>query len=176
MNTDILVVALGNPGKKYALTRHNVGWMAADELIKKGWGRDDSNVMLAPFGRVLLLKPLSMMNNSGQDLVRWLRTTQIGTADLSQRLWVMHDDLDFEPGQVREQFDRSAAGHNGVQSIIDALGTQAFHRLRIGVGSNRQHGVPSEDYVLQPLTPDERMAINPGLTQAADIIRRLAGR
>ena len=134
-----IVVGLGNPGREYAHTRHNVGWWLTDALAE-AWGfgrfRADKNAAVAQ-GRmepnvVRLIKPLTYMNRSGGVLVPYKRMNAI---DLSRDMLVLVDDVALEPGPVRIRPNGSAGGHNGLKSIEQALGTQDYPRLRIGVGA-----------------------------------------
>ncbi len=156
-----LIVGLGNPGSRYDNTRHNIGFFMLDRLIRE-FG-------LAPFVKTekfsadltrlddsehhwFFAKPQTFMNESGravQALVKFYRLPL-------DQLLIIHDDLDLPFGELRPAYDRGPAGHNGVSSIIDALGSQAFHRLRIGIGSNRDQNLPAEDYVLQRFSNEEQ--------------------
>jgi len=130
------IVALGNPGERYARTRHNVGWVALD-LALQAWGlpslieekavsgRTTEGVVCDRFVRVLY--PDTFMNNSGAAVKKFV------PADAVNRLIVVHDDIDLPLGEVRVVCDRGAGGNNGVSSIIQKLGTKAFVRVRIGI-------------------------------------------
>lgn len=136
-----LFIGLGNPGKKYQNTRHNVGHMLAGRL--------------APAGKDKVFCTDTYMNESGVFVQKKVHFYKVNLTDL----YIIHDDLDLPVGEYRLQFDRGPAGHHGVESIIQHLGTQAFHRIRIGIG--RPSGnLPVEDYVLQPFSPDEKVLIN----------------
>jgi PTH1 family peptidyl-tRNA hydrolase len=167
-----IVVGLGNPGREYALTRHNVGWWLLDSLAESlGFGRfrADKNVAVAQ-GRVepnvvRLIKPLTYMNRSGGALVPYKRMNAV---DLAADMLVLVDDVALEPGRVRIRPSGSAGGHNGLKSIEQALGTRDYPRLRIGVGAK-----PPEwdlaDWVLSPMPRrdrDEVMGLMPELTDA----------
>ncbi len=134
---DAMIVGLGNPGKRYARTRHNIGFMVVDELVRRTEAsaqreRFQATIFETRAGdqRLLLVKPLTMMNRSGQavaQLVNWYKL------DTSQML-IVHDDLDLPFGRLRLRAEGGAGGHNGIKSMIDQLGTQQFNRLRIGIG------------------------------------------
>ncbi len=159
-----LVVGLGNPGKQYENTRHNLGFIFANRLKERlgdgVWKKEkklhaDVAKLRAGEQTLIFAKPQTFMNDSGisvQKLCAYYK------ADPSE-LWVLHDDLDLPPGTIRTAFNSRSAGHNGVQSIIDALGTQAFHRIRIGIGSAKQHGQEAERYVLERIPKDDWTAI-----------------
>jgi PTH1 family peptidyl-tRNA hydrolase len=158
-----LVVGLGNPGVEYAKTRHNAGWLAIDffaEKISAGAWRFDkksnAEVCDATIGgeKILIVKPQTFMNLSG-DSVQVIANFYKITPD---HLIVVHDDLDFPFGTSRHQFDRTAAGHNGVQNIIDRLGTKAFHRIRIGIGAGPDAG--GKDFVLDRFSKEETAGLS----------------
>lgn len=120
-----LIVGLGNPGKKYEKTRHNIGFRIIDELEKEIF---DENIVL--------LKPDNFMNNSGKVVAEYLKYSSpclAGRRVNPQDLIVIHDDIDLPFGTVKISKESSSAGHKGVQSIIDALGTKDFTRIRIGI-------------------------------------------
>jgi peptidyl-tRNA hydrolase, PTH1 family len=154
---DLLVAGLGNPGREYERTRHNVGWMVVDELARRRDGsfrskfagqlaevRDDER-------RLALLKPETYMNVSGRSVGAATRFFKVEPGSLL----VVHDDVDLEPGRLQARLGGGLAGHNGLRSIADALGTQDFLRLRIGVGRpGRGDRRPVADYVLSPFDPE----------------------
>lgn len=157
-----LYLGLGNPGKKYEGTRHNLGFVALEQLAEafeapalKEDKKFRAYVTSVKKGRerIVLAMPTTFMNDSGAAAAALVRFYKVAPADL----WIFHDDLDLPVGTVRHSFDSRAAGHNGVQSIIDALGTKAFHRVRIGIG-RPQGKTPVEAFVLQKLSPDETKA------------------
>lgn len=151
-----LVVGLGNPGDKYARTRHNVGFILVDELAVT-WGLtwECAAKLSAASARctehaVLLLKPQTFMNDSGKAVAKAVAVFGIQPADLL----VVHDDVDLAPLRFKVSRNVSSAGHRGVQSIITALGTQDFTRLRVGVGRPKLwHS--ADKYVLQDLPADQ---------------------
>lgn len=119
-----LIVGLGNPGSRYQKTRHNIGQRFVDAL--KAHMSDVKSKM----SEIKLHKTLIFMNESGKEVKELINNYQLAISNLL----VAHDDLDLLPGKWKLQFNRSAAGHKGVQSIIDELGTQEFWRLRLGIG------------------------------------------
>jgi PTH1 family peptidyl-tRNA hydrolase len=167
-NKSYLVVGLGNPGKEYAKTRHNLGFMVADELIKKTGAvsvntKLNADVWTAKINAVtvFLMKPLTFMNKSGQAVGSFAKTKKITL----EHLIVVHDDMDLPFSTVRVSKDSSAAGHNGVQSVIAALGTQDFVRVRLGIG--RPHdSVPAEDFVLARFSGEEEKQLPSIIDQA----------
>lgn len=173
----MIIVGLGNPGPEYSATRHNLGWQVVEALAQHlgtTWERD-RDVLVARFGSHWLVKPQTFMNRSGVALRDWLeyKNISIDPADLHRDLLVVHDELDFEPGVFKMQRDRSSAGHNGVQSIIDQLNSKDFYRLRIGIGSGRELGIPNEDFVLQRPPQPEREALNTVIPQAVQQLQEL---
>ncbi|MFH0982584.1 MAG: aminoacyl-tRNA hydrolase [Planctomycetota bacterium] len=165
-----LIVGLGNPGAKYAETRHNVGFRVIDELASR-WRIDTSREKFhAWFGKgtihgepVVLLKPTTFMNRSGQAVLAAGRFYQLEIPDLLAVL----DDLALPPGRVRLRPDGSAGSHRGLQDIIDRLGTDAFARLRMGIGGAAGDAV---DYVLSPFTAEEAALVPRVVALAADAV------
>ena len=158
-----IILALGNPGQQYANTRHNAGFIIADELQKslvfsefEKNSKFDALVCEKNLGgeKIILAKPQSFMNNSGQVVRKMLDFFKIP----KENLVVLHDDLDIELGSFKVSLDSSAAGHNGVQSIIDNLGSQQFKRIRLGIeGSEKKKDriIPGEVFVLQDFSKEE---------------------
>ena len=166
-----LIIGLGNPGPAYAKTRHNVGFNCI-ELLTRRHGLSSTKVMfkarLNPGTidgvKVVLARPLTFMNLSGQavgPLVRWYHIP------LSSLL-VIHDDLDLMPGRIRLRERGGAAGHKGMLSIIAALGTECFPRLRIGIGRPTR-GEP-EDYVLSDFSLDESIVMQDAYDRAIQAV------
>ncbi len=173
----MIIVGLGNPGKEYEGTRHNVGFEVLDEMIKKfpdaSWQKE-FGVDWYKINNHYLVKPQEYMNASGTTLNSFIQKKGIpivGATTEPLLVLVIHDDLDFPLGEIHEQLNRSAGGHNGIQSIIDALGTQNFSRLRIGIGNNRELNIPAEAYVLQKFSTEERLVINTAIDTAAQIVK-----
>ncbi|HEX2204439.1 MAG TPA: aminoacyl-tRNA hydrolase [Longimicrobium sp.] len=157
-----VIVGLGNPGREYALTRHNVGWWLLDALAE-AWGfgrfRADKSAAVVT-GRVephavRLLKPLTYMNRSGSAL---LPIARMKAVDVTKDLLVVVDDVALDPGVIRFRPSGSAGGHNGLKSVEQALGTRDYPRLRIGVGA-KPPGADLADWVLAPPSRADREAI-----------------
>jgi PTH1 family peptidyl-tRNA hydrolase len=172
---DLLVAGLGNPGREYERTRHNVGWLVADELARRHGGsfRSKFSGRLAETRlddlRLALLKPETYMNESGRSLAAAARFFKVEPPTLL----VVHDDVDLEPGRLQARLGGGLAGHNGLRSIAQALGTQDFLRLRIGVGRpGRGDRRPVADYVLSPFDPEED--VNELIARSADAVETLA--
>ena len=154
---DLLVAGLGNPGREYAATRHNVGWVVLDELARRhdGSWRSKFSGQLAQAqvngARVALLKPQTYMNESGRSIrtaAKFFKTPVAGVL-------VVHDDVDLEEGRLQARLGGGLAGHNGLRSIAQELGSQDFPRLRIGVGRpGRGDRRSVADFVLSPFSPE----------------------
>ncbi len=176
-----LIAGLGNPGEKYKNTRHNIGFMVVDALAREHGANWQFNkkfnseiaeiknykepLMSSKTSKVLLIKPQTFMNNSGQavrailDFYKLLPKT-LGMlvkkdSDLTDALTIIHDDIDFNLGEFKIQKNRSSGGHKGVQSIIQHLKTQNFTRVRIGIRPKPEK-MPTEKFVLQKFSKEER--------------------
>ncbi|WP_024983375.1 aminoacyl-tRNA hydrolase [Brevibacillus borstelensis] len=162
-----VIVGLGNPGKKYEDTRHNAGFIAIDKINDK-WGIPVvQNKFRALIGegriegeKVLLVKPQTYMNLSGESIAEILKFYKLTPEDVV----VIYDDLDLPPGQLRLREKGSAGGHNGIKSLILHMGTQEFKRIKIGIG-RPEPGRSVSDYVLHPFSTAERSLID----EAADL-------
>ena len=164
-----LVVGLGNPGARYAATRHNIGFkvldrLAADFAIEVG--REKFN---AGFGRgriegleVMLAKPMAFMNRSGLPVRSLAEFFRISSRDMV----IVHDDIDLAYGRLKIKEKGGHGGHNGVRSLIDAFGGGEFTRLRVGIGRSETAGQPVADYVLDQFTREETAAL-PGVIERA---------
>ncbi|GER94550.1 aminoacyl-tRNA hydrolase [hot springs metagenome] len=148
-----VVVGLGNPGKKYFTTRHNIGFRVIDRLSEKyGIPLEEKDLYMIGKGvmegiNVILLKPLTFMNRSGLAVKKILKKANISADNLMNRLIVVHDDLDIDVGTIKIRRGGSSGGHRGIESIIQELGTKDFVRIKIGIG--RDKTIPVEEYVLQ---------------------------
>jgi PTH1 family peptidyl-tRNA hydrolase len=167
-----LLVGLGNPGRRYQTTRHNLGFQVLDRLASSldlTWTTSERDqAMIARMPGLLLVKPLTFMNLSGDAVAPLLRRARLKP----DHLWVVSDDVDLALGKIRVRHTGSAGGHNGLASIIERLGSPDFHRLRIGIGSNRDSGEPAESYVLKPFAPDERPVIATAIAEAVALLER----
>ena len=169
-----VVCGLGNPGDRYRLTRHNVGFRVVDLLadrweVSKGRVRDGAAVLEVardePVGRVLLVKPARFMNRSGAPVRAAVRNAN---ADPESDLLVVADDADLPLGRVRIRREGSAGGHNGLRDIIEALGTDQFARLRVGIGRNGE----MVDHVLSTFSRSEEELAGLAIAVAADAVER----
>jgi peptidyl-tRNA hydrolase, PTH1 family len=168
-----LVVGLGNPGREFAGTRHNVGEQVVGELARRHEsplkaGRDNALVAESRLGdrRVVLAFPLTYMNDSGQAVGRLARRYRI---DDPERVVIVHDELDLPPSTVRVKVGGGLAGHNGLRSIASHLGTQDFVRVRIGVGKppSKEQGA---GHVLSRLPVRQRELFAVAVAEAADAV------
>jgi peptidyl-tRNA hydrolase, PTH1 family len=171
---DLLVAGLGNPGREYERTRHNVGWMVADELARRhggSWrGKFSGKVAEVRLGdlRLALLKPETYMNESGRSVSAAVRFYKVPP----EELLVVHDESDLDNGRLQARLGGGLAGHNGLRSIASSLGTPEFLRLRVGVGRpKRGDRRPLADYVLSDFEAhDDPEAV---VTRAADAVEAL---
>ncbi len=166
-----LIVGLGNPGKEYTNTRHNCGFLAIDEIAKELGVEINQQKFHGEYGKtkykgedIILLKPLTYMNNSGQSIQSCMQFFKINIEDII----IIYDDLDMPVGKLRLRTSGGAGGHNGIKSIIQHVGTQNFNRIRIGI--DRHKYIKVVDYVLGNFTDEERKWIDSGLTEASKAV------
>ncbi len=168
------IIGLGNPGKKYELTRHNIGWLVLDELAKNlEWAENKQGEYLyaqdTAFDQdIQYIKPLTFMNNSGKTISYILKKHQHATI---QDFVIIHDDVDIAFGKIKISHNSSSAGHNGVKSVMQALGSQDVLRIRIGVG--KSDTIPTDAFVLQSFTPDEQQALPELITASKESLTTL---
>jgi PTH1 family peptidyl-tRNA hydrolase len=170
-----LIIGLGNPGKGYQLTRHNVGFRVAERLARKRGiqfrkRRSGAQVGEGRVGRkkFILAKPLTYMNKSGVAVRKLVKASGIPL----ERLVVVHDDLDLSCGQLKIKEKGGHGGHKGVQSIMEELGSADFLRVKIGIGKP-ESPEQGADYVLSPFAADERTPIKKSIEQAAEAIEAI---
>lgn len=174
MNKTILLVGLGNPGAKYDLTRHNVGFLCLDEFVTKtdemaDWiNKKDLKCLLSSGrlgdSRVLAIKPTTFMNLSGEAVRAVLDFYKIN----AEHVLVVHDELDINFGQIRLRIGGSDAGHNGIKSVTQHIGEE-YGRVRIGVGPKQPAAIDSTDFVLQKFSPEEQKQL-PNLAREVSAI------
>ncbi len=165
-----IIAGLGNPGREYEHTRHNCGFDCIDELadllgvaVVKHEHRAITGAGYIEGEKVLLVKPQTYMNKSGESLAELLGFYKL---DPARSLIVLYDDIDLEPGQLRVRGSGSAGGHNGMKDIIKNLGTQEFARVRIGVGAKPPQW-DLADHVLGHFSPEDRQKMDESIEQAA---------
>jgi PTH1 family peptidyl-tRNA hydrolase len=172
---DLLVAGLGNPGREYERTRHNLGWLVLDELARRHGGSWRSKfsgsfaeVRLGDL-RLGLLKPETYMNESGRAVGEAARFYKVEP----EGLLVVHDDVDLEPGRLQARAGGGLAGHNGLRSLAQHLGSQEFERLRIGVGRPGRGDPRSvSDWVLSGFAPEDD--VEALIANAADAVETIA--
>jgi PTH1 family peptidyl-tRNA hydrolase len=174
LNKTVLLVGLGNPGKEYDLTRHNVGFISLDEFVSKtdemeNWIQKKDLKCLMSSGqvgetRVIAIKPTTFMNLSGEAVQAAANFYKIHPDSMV----VIHDELDIDFGQIRLRVGGSSAGHNGIKSITQHLG-EDYGRIRIGVGPKTPQRIKSEDFVLQKFSTEEQAQL-PNLTREVNAI------
>ena len=162
---------LGNPGAKYARTRHNVGWWVLDELAKKLPLNESGEMHEAIFKRgvidgvrLTLIYPQTFMNASGQCLAEWKRREGL---DPTKELLILYDDMDLAAGRVRLRPSGSGGSHNGMSDVVERLGTPSIPRLRVGIGRPLD---PAEwaDYVLSSIPPVEKKILDQAVQKATE--------
>jgi PTH1 family peptidyl-tRNA hydrolase len=165
-----VVVGLGNPGRRYSKTRHNIGFVVADEISDRyaidlrgkesyliGKGSIEGN-------NIILVEPLTFMNRSGVAVRDVMKRHNVQ----SENLVIIQDDIDMETGRLKIRDRGSSGGHKGIESVIESMGTREFIRVKIGVG--REEGVAAEDYVLRKFRKDEVPLIKEAVLRAADAV------
>ena len=164
-----MLVGLGNPGSKYARSRHNVGFRAIDALCERQRCRCDRLRLKALTGfcelggeKVLLVKPMTYMNLSGQAVRPLADYYKIPP----ERILVIFDDVSLPVGKLRVRPDGSAGGHNGIKSLIAELGSQSFPRIKIGVGEKPHPDFDLADWLLSSFSPQEEKALAPTIERA----------
>lgn len=174
-----IIVGLGNPGKKYANTRHNLGQMALDKLVSSTPGTSDwkehnkaplmYSELVQDGQKIIFAKPLSYMNDSGKP-IRKLMDFYKATPD---DLIIAHDELDLPVGEIRITPEASSGGHNGLKSIFQHLGTQRIRRVRLGIKNKKLEKIPTDKFVLQPFGLLERRSVEKQLERMAEAIECL---
>ncbi|MBF7095243.1 aminoacyl-tRNA hydrolase [Streptococcus sp. HF-1907] len=168
-----MIVGLGNPGTKYDNTKHNIGFMAVDKIVKEldVTFTEDKNFK-AEVGstflngeKIYFVKPTTFMNNSGIAVKALLTYYNIAVEDMI----IIYDDLDMEVGKIRFRQKGSAGGHNGIKSIIAHIGTQEFDRIKIGIGRPK-HGMTVVNHVLGKFDQDDQIAIENTLDKVDDAV------
>ena len=171
-----LIVGLGNPGRQYEATRHNMGFDVIDKLVEEYQVPQGGVKFNAMYGKgiiggqpALLMKPLSYMNLSGGPVREMANYFKI---DPETEMIVIYDDIDLDPGQLRIRKKGSAGGHNGIKNIILHLGTQVFPRVRVGVGE-KPEGYDLADYVLGHFQGDEKKLMEEAYDRAAAAVAEI---
>ena len=168
-----VIVGLGNPTDQYKGTRHNVGYMAIDRIAEANRINMNQHKFKAIVGsgfiggsKVLLVKPLTYMNLSGESLRPIMDFYKLDLSDIL----VIYDDISLEPGMLRLRTKGSAGGHNGMKSIIKHLGGDTFPRIRVGIGGEKHPGQDLADYVLGHFSKEEQPLMQEGITKAKEAL------
>lgn len=168
---DWLLVGLGNPEVIYARNRHNVGFRAIEELGQKLNIKVDRAKFRGLYGqgsykgqKIILLKPMTFMNNSGLSIMDAARFYKLPP----ERIIVLFDDISLDVGRLRIRAEGSAGGHNGLKSIIGCLNSQSFPRVKIGVGAKPHPDYDLASWVLSNFSPEEEKVLGPAVKDAAD--------
>ena len=168
-----LIVGLGNPGEEYHNTRHNIGWRVIDAFATKFRINLDGHEKNARTGRgrvaggsVVMAKPLTYMNLSGDAVRGLVNAYEIALEDLI----IVYDDIDLPLGKLRIRPSGSSGTHNGMRSIVESLGSEAFPRLRLGIRGNRSDEERLRDYVLDTFAPEEEPAVANAVERAVDAL------
>jgi len=171
-----LIVGLGNPGKEYAATRHNIGFITLDRLaqqehfdIKKIKFKSLVCDTVLAGKRCMMMKPSTFMNNSGEAVGECARFYKIPP----EHILVIYDDINFDPGVMRIRKKGSDGGHNGMKSIIYHLNSNAFPRIRMGIGAKPHPEYDLADWVLSGFSENEKKALEPAIDNACDAIRQI---
>ena len=171
-----LILGLGNPGRSYCWTRHNVGFLLLDCLAKRHRIEISRRGMKSLYGRgrigseeVILAKPQTFMNLSGEAAQRLLQFFKLEP----QKVIVLHDDLDLSWGQVRVRVRGGDGGHKGIRSIMEALGNESFVRFKIGIGRPERSSQDPADFVLEPMTGEKREELKEMIEGNAEALETL---
>ncbi len=172
-----LIVGLGNPGKQYEQTRHNIGFEVIDALSDRLQIPLDQAKFKGIYGyrvingeKVFLLKPLTYMNLSGESVIALMNYYDID----EEELIIIYDDLDLPAGKIRLRQKGSAGGHNGIKSIISHLGTNEFNRIRVGI-NRPSNGMPIVDYVLGRFSKEETEMVKIAVEKSAEACEEWIG-
>lgn len=182
------LIGLGNPGVQYDGTRHNIGFAAIDAAVARwlnheafvligaekrktfeSWEFRSHGISCREPERVYCIKPMTFMNRSGEVVNEWLKYTSSEIKPESD-LWVIHDEIDVPLGMCKIDQNKSSAGHNGVQSIIDAIGSSSFVRFRIGIKPEKAPKDPMADLVLKKFMPSERVVMEGSIQNVIEAI------
>ena len=172
----VFVIGLGNPGKKYVNTRHNLGFLALDKLkqslhgsdwqLEKKFQAEISEVIHQQY-KIFFVKPQTFMNNSGESIQKLLTFYKASPKDII----VLHDEVDIPFGKIKTTLSSRAAGHNGIRDIIEKLGTQDFRRIRLGVGKSENPNVSLADHVLHNFSETEMQQLPTLLEETEQLLK-----
>jgi len=172
-----LFIGLGNPGAEYKKTRHNIGFGAIDHIVNdlgcsNSWKKKFESEYIETrqeHEKILFIKPLTYMNESGRSVRQWMDYYNIAPSEV----YVLYDDMDIQFNKMKLKTGGSAGGHNGIKSLIEQLGTDQFHRIRLGIGRPTHIGMI--EYVLGKFSKDDIETLQEGVfVQVADLFNRLS--
>lgn len=167
-----LIVGLGNPGKEYEYTRHNIGFMVLNTYLGNVKWKTKNNALYYEKSinneKYIFIKPLTFMNLSGEAVIKYVNYYNVDIKDVL----VIHDDLDLPIGSFRLKENSSSGGHNGIKSIINCLHSNSFRRLKIGVSNNKT--IDTKDYVLGKFSKSDIESLNSIINQCANIIEEFS--
>jgi PTH1 family peptidyl-tRNA hydrolase len=171
-----LIVGLGNPGREYEKTRHNVGFMTLDKIanrlalvtyrLENQFKAEITQTGGVGEDRIIFAKPRTFMNNSGESVSKILNYYKIGSDDFI----VICDDLDLDLGTIRIRHEGSSGGHKGLESIINKIGDNRFIRIKIGIGNNVAKNIPSEKYVLEKIPENDMKILDKSVDKSVEIV------
>ncbi len=164
-----IIVGLGNPGEEYNFTRHNIGFMFLDSICKEKFSKNINfnsleHICFLNNEKVILVKPLSFMNLSGEVVEKYIKYYKLKSEDLL----VIQDDLDMSVGRYKLMFNRGDGGHNGIKSIINCLSSKRFYRLKIGISKN--DNFETRDYVLGKFSSNELSLVHDSFDMLSNLI------
>ena len=168
-----LIIGLGNPGAKYSKTRHNVGWLVLDSIAGKNKWQDNAKAKAMYLKteingeEVELLKPTTFMNNSGAAVAYAVKKHNLKLTDII----VIHDDKDIDFGKIKVTSSSRSAGHNGVKSVIEQLGSQDFTRIRVGIRNELLAKLPTDQFVLKNFTAEEKKQLPEIIKEVVKLIK-----
>ncbi|MGC9031507.1 MAG: aminoacyl-tRNA hydrolase [Minisyncoccia bacterium] len=173
----LIIIGLGNPGKNFKFTRHNLGFLVLDKFQKKNnfpgfsFNKDilsDKTEKILAGKKIVLIKPKTFMNSSGLAVKKILKNYKIKKGDIKENLLIIHDDIDLPFGKIKISVNKNSGGHKGVQSIIDTIKTKNFSRIRIGIAKEKKE--KAEKLVLKNFTKEEINLIKEILQKTVEII------
>ncbi|MBU0598166.1 aminoacyl-tRNA hydrolase [Patescibacteria group bacterium] len=163
----ILIAGLGNPGNMYKNTRHNFGFKVLENITGYNFNKKfNSLISKHQDDLAWLALPQTFMNNSGLAIKKIADYYKIKPKDI----WVIHDDIDLQLGKIRINFNRSAAGHHGIESIIKSLKTKEFWRIRLGILGTEKNKIPTDNYVLQKFNAQEMKLVKKAISKTHEAL------
>jgi len=182
-----IIVGLGNPGKEYKNTRHNAGWLAVDKIVQNSKFKMQNCNLKLKINRkanaevaeveyrkekILLVKSQTFMNESGLSIKKIIQFNNLTIEQLNNSLWIIHDDLDLELGEIKIVKDRGAGGHHGVESVINHLKSQDFVRFRVGIRTRKKEEciLSGKDYVLGEFRGEQKIMFEKAIEKCTEAV------